>query len=163
MPRAFDRPAGDTGRGHAVGETSPVRPDVSAEDRSRLEAIEAKVDRAERLSFDDGVFLYQTPDLTAVGRLANRVRERLHGNRAFFNVNRHLNPTNICYVECALCAWARKPGQEGGYLMGLQEAVDHAAETWNESVTEFHIVGGLHPTLPFFVAKKGEHGIERVL
>jgi len=132
-----------------VGDTSPVRSDTSGEDRSRLQAIEAKVDCGERLTFDDGLFLYKTPDLTAVGRLANRVRERLHGNRAFFNVNRHLNPTNICYVECALCAWARKPGQEGGYLMGLQEAVDHAAETWNESVTEFHIVGGLHPTLPF--------------
>ena len=115
----------------------------------RLGEIEAKVEAGERLDFDDGVFLYRTPNLLGVGRLANRVRERLHGNNAYYNVNRHLNPTNICYVECGLCAWARKPGEDGEYLMNVQEAVDHAAETWNESVTEFHIVGGLHPTLPF--------------
>jgi len=121
----------------------------ATDDRARLARIQAKVDRAERLDFEDGVFLYRTPDLHAVGRMANQVRERRHGNRAYFNVNRHLNPTNICYVECGLCAWARKPGQDAGYLMGLEEAVEHAAQTFNEAVTEFHIVGGLHPTLPF--------------
>jgi len=121
----------------------------ATDDRARLARIQAKVDRAERLDFEDGVFLYRTPDLHAVGRMANQVRERRHGNRAYFNVNRHLNPTNICYVECGLCAWARKPGQDGGYLMGVEEAVEHAAQTFNEAVTEFHIVGGLHPTLPF--------------
>jgi aminodeoxyfutalosine synthase len=119
------------------------------DDREHLAAIEAKVERGERLGFEDGVFLYRTPDLLSVGRLANKVRERLHGDRTYYNVNRHLNPTNICYVECALCAWARKPGEEGGYLMSLEQAVEHAASTWNESVTEFHIVGGLHPRLPF--------------
>ena len=128
------------GPGLSVGSTA---------DRDRLARIQAKVESGERLDFDDGVFLYRTPDLNAVGRLANQVRERRHGNRAYYNVNRHLNPTNICYVECGLCAWARKPGQDGGYLMGLEEAVEHAAQTFNESVTEFHIVGGLHPTLPF--------------
>ncbi|MGD8375514.1 MAG: aminofutalosine synthase MqnE [Acidobacteriota bacterium] len=122
---------------------------ASSRDRERLLEIEAKVDRQERLSFEDGVFLYRTPELTTVGRLANKVRERLHGGRTYYNVNRHLNPTNICYVECGLCAWARKPGEDGEYLMSIQQAVDHAAETWSESVTEFHIVGGLHPTLPF--------------
>jgi aminodeoxyfutalosine synthase len=121
----------------------------STADRERLARIQAKVERGERLDFEDGVFLYRTPELNAVGRMANQVRERRHGNRAFYNVNRHLNPTNICYVECGLCAWARKPGQDGGYLMGIEEAVEHAAQTFNESVTEFHIVGGLHPTLPF--------------
>src|SRR5262245_12774798 len=104
-------------------------------ERARLAAIEAKVEAGERLTFEDGVFLYGTHDVHAVGRMANRVRERRHGNRAYYNVNRHLNPTNICYVECGLCAWARKPGQDGGYLMSVQEAVEHAAETWDESVT----------------------------
>ena len=118
-------------------------------DRERLQEIEARVDQSQRLTFDDGVFLYRTTDLNAVGRMADKVRQRLHGDRTYYNINRHLNPTNICYVECGLCAWARKPGQDGEYLMSVQQAVDHAAETWNESVTEFHIVGGLHPTLPF--------------
>ena len=115
-------------------QVSPTRPESIGNDRERLGGIETKVRRGERLTFDDGLFLYRTPDLNAVGRLANVVRERPHGNRAYFNVNRHLNPTNICYVECALCAWARKPGQEGGYLMGLQEAVDHAADDWRGHV-----------------------------
>jgi aminodeoxyfutalosine synthase len=122
---------------------------TASADRRRLAAIQEKLDHDERLTFEDGVFLYRTPDLHAVGRLADGVRRRRHGNRATYNVNRHLNPTNICYVECQLCAWARKPGQDGGYLMGIQDAVDHAAQTWDESVTELHIVGGLHPTLPF--------------
>ena len=120
-----------------------------SDDRKRLAEIESKVDAGKRLEFDDGVFLYRTPELLTVGRLANKVRERLHGDRAFYNVNRHLNPTNICYVECGLCAWARKPGEEGGYLMSVDQAVERASSTWDESVTEFHIVGGLHPQLPF--------------
>jgi aminodeoxyfutalosine synthase len=130
---------------HAGLELASGRTDNSR----RLARIQAKVDRGERLDLEDGITLYRTPDLHAVGRMANQVRERRHGNRAYFNVNRHLNPTNICYVECGLCAWARKPGQDGGYLMGIEEAVEHAAQTFNEAVTEFHIVGGLHPTLPF--------------
>ena len=119
------------------------------DDHKRLAEIDAKVDAGERLDFDDGVFLYRTPELLTVGRLANKVRERRHGDRTFYNVNRHLNPTNICYVECGLCAWARKPGEDGGYLMSIDQAVEHASSTWDESVTEFHIVGGLHPQLPF--------------
>jgi aminodeoxyfutalosine synthase len=122
---------------------------IPSSDRARLREIEARVDAGERLDFDDGVFLYRTPELNALGRLANRVRERRHGDRTYYNVNRHLNPTNLCYVECGLCAWARKPGEDGGYLMSVEQAVEHAAETWDESVTELHIVGGLHPTLPF--------------
>ncbi len=122
---------------------------ANQKDRDQLVAIEAKVDAGERLGLDEGVFLFETPELLSVGRIANKVRERLHGDRAYYNVNRHLNPTNVCYVECGLCAWARKPGEEGEYLMEIDQAVEHAASTWDESVTEFHIVGGLHPHLPF--------------
>ena len=74
-----------------------------------LQPIADKVMAGERLSFEEGMTLYDTPDLLTVGKLANVIRERHNGNRAYFNVNRHLNPTNICTVECALCAFEENP------------------------------------------------------
>lgn len=117
--------------------------------RSPLRPVAEKVARAERLSFDDGVSLFKTPDFLGVSRLANFVRERKHGNVGYFNVNRYLNPTNLCWVDCQLCAWARKPGVDGGYTMAVEEAVAEAASGWHDGITELHIVGGLHPTLPY--------------
>ena len=114
-----------------------------------LGAIASKVLAGERLSREDGVRLYTSNDLLAVGFLANHVRERLHGNRVYFNVNRHINPTNVCVASCRLCAFGRKPDAPGAYTMALQEAFRLAGEGWTEAVTEFHIVGGLHPDLPF--------------
>jgi aminodeoxyfutalosine synthase len=116
---------------------------------SRLEPIAERVQHGERLSFDDGVTLYQSPDLLAVGWLANWVREQMHGNVAYFNVNRHINPTNVCVAACRLCAFGRKKGTEGSYTMALEQAWETAASGYTEAVTEFHIVGGLHPDLPF--------------
>lgn len=84
-----------------------------------------------------------------MGALANFVRERRHGNVGYYNVNRYLNPTNLCWVDCALCAWARKPGVDGGYTMSIREAVEEAASGWHDGITELHIVGGLHPSLPY--------------
>lgn len=104
---------------------------------------------AERLSFEDGVALFASPDVRGVGALANHVRERKHGNLAYYNVNRYLNPTNLCWVDCGLCAWARKPGVDGGYTMSIKEAVREAATGWHDGITELHIVGGLHPSLPY--------------
>ncbi len=115
---------------------------------SRLRPIADKVFAGERLSFDDGVVLYGTPDVLAVGALANHVRELLHGNIAYFNVNRHINPTNVCVASCRLCAFGRKKGAEGTYTMALQEAWKLAGTGYHEAITEFHIVGGLHPDLP---------------
>ncbi len=111
--------------------------------------IAAKVQAGERLSESDGVTLYQSPDLLAVGWLANLVRERMHGNLTFFNVNRHINPTNVCVASCRLCAFGKKKGDSGTYTMALEEAWASAATGYSEAVTEFHIVGGLHPDLPF--------------
>jgi aminodeoxyfutalosine synthase len=111
--------------------------------------IAAKVAQGERLSFEDGVTLYRSGDILAVGWLANLVRERLHGNIAYFNVNRHINPTNVCVASCRLCAFGRKKGDAGTYTMALEEAWETAATGLTEAVTEFHIVGGLHPDLPF--------------
>jgi len=103
----------------------------------------------ERLSAEDGYALYRSPDILAVGWLANLVRERMHGNLTFFNVNRHINPTNVCVASCRLCAFGKKKGDSGTYTMALEEAWQSAGEGYSEAVTEFHIVGGLHPDLPF--------------
>ncbi len=116
---------------------------------SDLQPIAGRVLAGERLSFEDGVRLFQTGDFLGLGRLANHVRETLHGNLAFYNVNRYLNPTNICWVDCALCAWAKKVNEPGGYEMAIEECVAEAGRGYSEAVTEFHIVGGLHPTWPF--------------
>lgn len=118
-------------------------------DDPALEAVAAKVFAGERLGFDDGVQLYRSGDILAVGWLANHVRERLHGDVAYFNVNRHINPTNVCVASCRLCAFGRKKGEAGTYTMALEEAFATAASGYTEAVTEFHIVGGLHPDLPF--------------
>ncbi len=79
----------------------------------RLEPIAGKVRAGERLSFEDGVQLYRSPDLLAVGWLANYVREKKHGNVTYYNVNRHINPTNICVAHCKLCAFGRDPNAPG--------------------------------------------------
>ncbi len=118
-------------------------------DDSRLKPIAEKVSARERLTFDDAVTLYRSPDILALGWLANQVRERMHGNLTYFNVNRHINPTNVCVAACRLCAFGRKKDVPGAYTMALQEAYDTAASGYSEAVTEFHIVGGLHPDLPF--------------
>ncbi len=117
-------------------------------DDDRLKPIAEKVLASERLSFDEGVTLYRSPDILAVGWLANHVRESLHGDVAYFNVNRHINPTNVCVAACRLCAFGRKKGTEGSYTMALEQAWETAASGYTEAVTEFHIVGGLHPDLP---------------
>ncbi len=114
-------------------------------------AIVDKVQRGERLTLEDGVALYETDDLHELGRLADTVRTRLNGDRVYFNVNRHINYTNVCAIDCQLCqgAYARKPGEPGGYTMSLEQVFQFAAQKYNDSVTEFHIVGGLNPELPF--------------
>jgi aminodeoxyfutalosine synthase len=118
-------------------------------DDLRLLPISEKVFARERLSLQDAITLYQSADILAVGWLANHVRERMHGNVAYFNVNRHINPTNVCVAACRLCAFGRKKDAPGAYTMALDEAFETAASGYSEAVTEFHIVGGLHPDLPF--------------
>ena len=118
-------------------------------DDPTLHPIAEKVLASQRLSFEDGVTLYRSGDILAVGWLANLVRERLHGDLAYFNVNRHINPTNVCVASCRLCAFGRKKGEFGTYTMALEEAWQTAATGYSDAVTEFHIVGGLHPDLPF--------------
>ncbi len=116
-------------------------------DDPQLTLIAEKVLAEQRLSFEDGVALYRSPDILAVGWLANSVRERMHGDIAYFNVNRHINPTNVCVAACRLCAFGRKKDAPGAYTMALEEAWERAAQGYSEAVTEFHLVGGLHPDL----------------
>ena len=118
-------------------------------DDARLKPIAEKVLAQQRLSPEDALTLYRSGDILAIGWLANHVRERMHGNVTYFNVNRHINPTNVCVAACRLCAFGRKQGSEGSYTMALEEAWQTAASGYSEAVTEFHIVGGLHPDLPF--------------
>src|SRR6266550_1273438 len=118
-------------------------------DDAALLPIAKKVLGGERLDSREALALYRSPDILAVGWLANSVRERLHGDQTYFNVNRHINPTNVCVAACRLCAFGRKKDSPGSYTMALEEAWDIAASGYSEAVTEFHIVGGLHPDLPF--------------
>ena len=127
-------------------QNAPTRPFQT--DDARIEPIAAKVQTGARLDFNDGLALYRSADILAVGWLANHVREKLHGDIAYFNVNRHINPTNVCVAACRLCAFGRKKGSEGAYTMALEQAWETAASGYTEAVTEFHIVGGLHPDLP---------------
>src|SRR5262249_18461514 len=115
----------------------------------RLKPIADRVLGGERISFDDGIALYRTPDLLAVGWLANYIREKKHGNVTYYNVNRHINPTNICVAHCKLCAFGRDPNSPGAYSFALEEIYQRAEKGVSEGATEFHIVGGLHPDLSF--------------
>ena len=113
----------------------------------RLQRIREKLDAGERLNYEDGVALYRSPDLLGVGWLANRVREQKHGNKTFFNVNRHINPTDVCVASCRLCAFGKRVRDPKAYTMSLEEVWEKAGHGYTEAVTEFHIVGGLHPEL----------------
>ena len=116
---------------------------------TRLKPIARKVLAGERLSIDDGILLYRSSDLLAVGWLANHVREKRHGNVTYFNVNRHINPTNVCVAHCKLCAFGRDASSPGAYTFALEEIYQRAEQGVREGATEFHIVGGLHPDLTF--------------
>ena len=118
-------------------------------DDPRLAPITDKVLAGERLDADDGITLFRTPDLLALGWLANHVREKRHGDICYFNVNRHINPTNVCVAHCKLCAFGRDPKAPGAYTFALEEIWQKAEQGVREGATEFHMVGGLHPDLPF--------------
>ena len=114
-----------------------------------LNELAAKVERSERLSFEEGVKLYATNDLAALAKLADTVRRRMHGRTTYFNVNRHFNPTNVCYVDCKFCGFFRTPRAVDAYTHNIDESLRIAGEAVKEGATELHIVGGLNTKLPF--------------
>src|SRR5579884_831919 len=111
--------------------------------------LEDKVLTGQRLTYDDGVALYAADDLAWLGELAHHVRTAKNGDRVYFNVNRHLNMTNVCSASCAYCSFQRKPGEKDAYTMRIEEAVRLAKAMESDQLTELHIVNGLHPTLPW--------------
>ncbi len=110
-----------------------------------LEPIARKVSAGERLSREDGIALYESPDLVGIAQLADHARRRINGDRVYFMVNRHINPTNICRNRCKFCAFARSVGEEGAYEMTLDTVAEAAAEGAADGAYEIHIVSGLHP------------------
>jgi aminodeoxyfutalosine synthase len=116
---------------------------------SQLHAIRDKVENGQRLSFEEGLYLYEQTDLFTLGQLANLVRERLHGKFAYYNVNVHLNPTNVCVYRCTFCAFRADLKSPKGYLMSDEEILARAAEADARGATEMHIVGGLHHQMPY--------------
>jgi len=114
-----------------------------------LADIAEKVERQERLSFEDGLALFESDDLLAVGALANKVRERINGDLTYYNVNRHMNYTNVCISDCAFCGFYRRVRHPEAYEWSVEECIEIARKAYEEGARELHIVGGLHPRLQF--------------
>jgi aminodeoxyfutalosine synthase len=115
----------------------------------KLVAVADKLQGGERLNFEDGVALFATDDLPALGKLADSVRRRKHGRTTYFNVNRHFNPTNVCYADCKFCGFYRTPRQPDAYTHNIDDSLRIAGEAVKEGATELHITGGLNTKLPF--------------
>lgn len=121
----------------------------SRRDDARLEPLRERLERGERLSLADGELLFDTPDLHSVLEMADTVRRRLHGNAAYYNINRHLNYSNICALSCKFCEFYAKSGDEKAYTRDMAYVREEARKAVEAGATEIHSVGGLHPTLPF--------------
>lgn len=111
--------------------------------------IYRKVDQGTRLDFEDGMRLYQTKNLSAVGYMANMVRERRHGARTYFVANQHINYTNICNKFCKFCSFYAKKGGPAAYEMSIEEVKERLQWHRDADLTEIHIVGGINPRLPY--------------
>ena len=116
---------------------------------ARLAAIREKVEAGVRLSIDDGLALEASNDLFALGSMANLVRERINGNFGYYNVNTHINPTNVCVFKCDFCAFRADLDDPRGYVMDESQIKQRAEQAHARGATELHIVGGLHHKLPF--------------
>lgn len=109
-----------------------------------------KLQAGERFTFEDGLRMFQSKDVRTLGRMADSFRRDKNGDIVYFNKNRHINPTNVCAFHCNFCSFARfKEDAPGAYTWTPEEIVDHIRPTVDEGITEFHIVGGLHPRLGF--------------
>lgn len=116
---------------------------------SPLGGIYSKVEAGERISEAEALQLFDSKDLNALGALASLVCQRKNGNRASYIVNRYINYSNYCILSCQFCAFARKKRDADGFQYGVEEIVQKAREALQLGITELHIVGGLHPSLPF--------------
>jgi aminodeoxyfutalosine synthase len=128
-----------------------------------LAEITDKLEAGERLSFEDGVTLFNHPDLYEVGRLANREREKRHGALTYYNFNLRLEATNVCTASCLFCSFSRlKPGDAQAYTMTLEQVFDKLRARASQPLTEVHVVNGLHPDLPFDYYLDMLRGLKRI-
>ncbi len=119
-----------------------VEPIDFADDR--LIPVWERVQAGQRLSFQEGLLLFQTEDIIGLGRMADHVRRQTSGDQAYFVINRHINPTNICALSCRFCDFARRKGEAGAYEMTMDEILALV----DDDIREVHIVGGHHPDWP---------------
>ena len=125
--------------------------------------IADKLDAGVRLTFDDGVRLFQSPDLLALGWMANREREKRHGTRTYYNFNIRIEATNVCVASCLFCSFARlRPGDPGSYTMSLEQVWEKLRARAHQPLTEVHVVNGLHPELPFEYYLEMLRGFKRI-
>jgi aminodeoxyfutalosine synthase len=123
---------------------------IPSEMRAHLRGIRDKVEAGQRLGLDDGIFLYDPGvPLQEVGMLANEVRQRLNGNVGYYNINTHLNPTNVCVYRCRFCAFRSDLRDPKGYAMSDEQILARGQEATDNGCTEMHIVGGLHHQRPY--------------
>ncbi len=128
-----------------------------------LIGIADKVHAGERLSFEDGVALFHHKDLLALGTLANQVRERLHGDRTYFNKNMRVEVTNVCVASCLFCSFAKlEAHMPGAHTMTLEEAWAELEKRMDDPPSEIHVVNGLHPGLPFSYYEDLLRGYKRI-
>ncbi|MGD8382866.1 MAG: aminofutalosine synthase MqnE [Syntrophobacterales bacterium] len=116
--------------------------------KSELADIYDKVMADRRLSREDGLRLFQSSDLLAIGFLANLVRERLHSQKTYWVYNQHINYSNVCVNGCTFCAFSRRQGEEGGFVLTIDQVLNKVRERLHEPIREIHLVGGCHPDLP---------------
>ena len=115
-----------------------------------IENIGAKIESGARVSDAEALALFESGDLLAVGELAAMANRRINADKVYFNVNRHINYTNICVNRCTFCAFSREDeAEQGSYTLALNDILERAAEAAEAGATEIHMVGGLHPDLPF--------------
>ena len=125
--------------------------------------IQQKIRENERLSFEDGVALFHEPNLLTLGAMANEVRERLHGNRTYFNRNMRIEVTNVCVASCLFCSFAKlEEGAPGAHTMKLEAAWRELEARMDDPPSEVHIVNGLHPGLPFSYYEDLLRGFKRI-
>ncbi|MCZ6696466.1 MAG: aminofutalosine synthase MqnE [Acidobacteria bacterium] len=118
-------------------------------EKSGLGSIAEKILAGERLNRDEGLALYRHPDLLAVGALANHVRERWHGDSAYYIINQHINHTNICVAGCKFCAFYRTRKQPDAYVLSMEDVESRMMQYIDQPIREIHMVGGVNPELPF--------------
>ncbi len=115
----------------------------------KINQLEDKILAGKRINEEEALFLFNTPNIHALGRMAEHIRQRWNQNYVYYIINRHINYSNVCIDSCRFCAFARKPKEEGGFTYSIEEMLTRAQQGVEMGATEFHIVGGLHPELPY--------------